>query len=159
MTQVKDGLMDLSKQDLLPESSDYVSRILRIAITKKGNGEGAFLQVVSGPPDTVGKKTYLYLLNTDTGQAIGLSQLLKSLQLTEVPSGQYGDNDTQNLVGVEFEATISIGEDSKTKQDRNNVTPNFDVEWWNAVLANDGEDPNQSTATKRRAKKKAGARR
>lgn len=147
MTQVKEGLKELSRPDTLPDSDEYFLKVERIEVTKKGTGEGAFCRVLKGPEDTANRVAYLYLLNYESGLAIGLSQLLKSLQMVEVPSGPHGKNDTKNLIGAEFAARLETYEDRDTKQERNRVVPLFDIDWWESVLAD--ETP------KKRSRKKA----
>lgn len=148
MAKVTTGLKQLSQRENLPEG-DYTLKIVKVQETNDKTGEYARCLVIKGPPDTKGKTTMCYLLNHQTEQAIGLSQLLKSLQMMEVPDGPYGKSDTRNLEGLEFDANIVIGEDKKTKQDRNFVNPSYDVNWWNAQLA--GEE-----GPKKRSRKKAG---
>lgn len=129
MVEISAGLKKLAKRDLLPDG-EYRFKIDRIGLTKNGNGEGAFLVATKAPEqDLVGKKAYLYLLNMDSGLSIGLTQLLASLELLEVPSGEFGENNTQNLTGLEFDATVTTSADRKTQQDRNNVNPSYDSDW------------------------------
>lgn len=149
MAKITAGLKQLSQSENLPEG-DYRLKIVKVRETNDKTGEYASCTVIKGPPDTKGKNTMCYLLNKVTEQAIGLAQVLKSLQLMEVPDGPYGKSETRNLEGLEFNATISIGEDKKTKQDRNFVNPSYDVDWWNKQLATDDAPKGRKKSTKKR---------
>ena len=143
MAKVTQGLRDLAKRDLLPEAQ-YVLRVNKVSLTADKTGETADCIVVKGPDrETHGKHVNLYLQNFPAELSIGLTQLMASLQVTEVPSGEYGESDTHNFIGAEFPANIVIQPDKKTGQDRNYVNPIYDAEWLNKVLSGEitGEAP------------------
>lgn len=141
MAKVTQGLKQLAKRDILPAGA-YTFRIERVAVTKNEQGEGAFLTVIKAEEEElVGRKSYLYLYNYETEKGYGLSQLLASLQLEEVPGGDHGESNTQNLVGCEFDANVTIGKDKKTGEDRANVSPEYDSEWLEEVRNRPDDEP------------------
>lgn len=158
MSKVTDGLKKLAKRDNLP-SGEYRFRIDRVGTTRNGDGEGAFLVAIEAPdPELKGKKAYLYLRNFTTELSIGLSQLMASLQLLEVPSGEHGENDTHNFAGLEFDADIIVKPD-KSGNDRSQVTPAYDADWLEEVRNCSEEEMDERIAKERagtgRSKKKA----
>lgn len=145
MTKVNQGLRQLAKRDLLPDG-DYQVRLTHIFDTRKGDGDMARLLVLKGPEaELKGKSCVMYIYNKETGQGIGLSQILKAIQY----EGEL--EDTTELIGAEFECKITEGINEKTGEAVNNVTPYFDVEWWNDFLLRGDDKP--------RSKKKASKRR
>ncbi len=139
MVQINAGLKKLTKRETLPPGP-YSFRITRIIISKpgqgpdkKGTGEGVGLIVTKAQDDElVGNRSYKYILNYVTENCIGLTQILKSLRLLEVPSGEHGENDTQNLIGLEFDAEVTVGPD-KNGVERNEIAPDYDSEWFEEI--------------------------
>lgn len=145
MAKVSAGLRELAARDLLPDG-EYSVKVTEIFDTNDGTGEMARLLVLKGPePELKGKSAVMYILNKQTLQAIGLSQIMKAVQLEEI-------EDSSDIVDAEFECTISEGVNKKTGQKVNNVTPHYDTEWWNSYLAESSED------APRRSKKKTSKR-
>lgn len=152
MAKLKVGLKEISKRELYPDG-DYTFRIDTVRATRDGTGEGANLIIIKAPDDElIGKRSYLYLMNTETEQFIGLSQLLASLQLLEVPDGEHGEGDTHNLEGLEFDGTITEGLDKKSGGRRNYVNPTYDADWLDEVR-NASDDEIGKRLTKKTRKK------
>jgi len=157
VAKLKVGLREMSKRELLPEG-EYKFLINDIRTTKDGSGEGAFLEVVKGPdPELVGRRSYMYLMNLQTEDTPGLSPLLASLQLIYPPDGEYGEGDTHNLIGLEFDAQVVISIDKKTGNDRNYVNPEYDADWLDEVR-NASDEELERLAGKKKSRKKAARR-
>lgn len=160
MAKVDAGLKQLAKRDNLP-AGEYEFLIDRIGVTKSGKGEGAYLKVTKAPDDElIGKRAYLYLFGYHSDICIGLTQLLASKKLLEMPSGEYGENDSGNLKGLKFMADVTIAPDENGNE-RNNVTPQFDTEWLEMIRNLSEEDFDEMLAkekgrgSKKKASKKA----
>lgn len=138
MAKVGAGLKKLAERDLLP-SGEYQFRVTQIIETRDGTGELARLQVLEGPESGLeGKHTVMYILNKETGQAIGLSQIMMAIQMEDEIE------DTNEIVGAEFYANVTEDISKKTQQRVNNVTPIYDEEWWNEFLTRPEGAPSKS---------------
>ncbi len=151
MAKVEDKVRDLQKAQLIPER-EYDFEVRRVRVTDSGH-EYADLGFVS-PPDKeiAGRRVSYWLGNSATLDWRGLTDLLMSAQLTELPLDENGEKDTEtSLPGVAFSGRLAHVETKRGPDVR--VYPNIDYDW---AQANMGDDAPSAAGSRRAARKKKG---
>ena len=114
------------------------------------------------PPDTgLAVRRVSHMIGSpDTNDWRGLTEILQAAQLYNIPDGEFGEDDTRNLVGVEFPGRIYHGQGNRGLEAK--IAPTVDPEWVSKMLAEaEGGYEDEAPAPKRRkkaAKKKSRSR-
>lgn len=131
MAKVTAGVKSLMESDLIPDAQ-YNLRVNRVR--DAGSWEVADLGFVNpDDPELVGRRLSYFLGEPSTNNWRGLTDLLKSAQLLEVPKDENGDQDTKtSLVGIEFSARVTRRDGKRGPE--NVVYPTIDNDWVAANL-------------------------
>ena len=150
MAKVTDGVKTLMESDLIPDAT-YRLRVNKVR--PAGSWEVADLGFVNPEdPELVGRRLSYFIGELSTGNWRGLTDLLKSAQLLEVPKDkETGEQDTMKcLDGIEFNARVSRRDGKRGPE--NVVYPTFDNDWIAANLQ-DGSGSGGTEVKKRRRRR------
>lgn len=148
MAKITEGLRALAKANLVPED-EYEFTIAKVRIgLGDDNWELADCRFVNPENPSLAVRRISYFLGSpDTGNWNGLQDLLFACELEEVPDGDYGEQETQNLEGVNFRGRVYHGMGKKGLEAK--IAPIVNDAWVQELMSSE-EGP-----AKRRTKKKA----